>query len=141
MKPPVLMLVLLLGAFLLAAYVAFQVLVFRLSCALAGLARPTVPRSVGIVCAAAMAVAVANGVLSFVVTRAYVAGGYPLWEAGLVAFFVGLPVHMLVCALTHKWLLDVRLTDGIAVWVFEESIKTGIIAFLGLLAGLVFLLV
>lgn len=140
MKPAQVILVLACLSFVVFAYFAFEVMLFRLSCGLARLPRPSVPRAVGIVCAVAVAVAAAEGVLGFAVTQAYIAGNYPLWEAGLVAFLVGLPVHMAVCAAVHSWLMDIRFTDGIAVWKIEKGIKAAVLAVGGAIAGLVFLL-
>lgn len=140
MKPVQLILVLACVSFVVMAYFAFEVMLFRLSCALAKLPRPSVPRAVGIVCAVALAVAAAEGVLGFAVTQAYIAGNYPLWEAGLVTFLVGLPVHMAVCATVHAWLMDIKFSDGIAVWKIEKGIKAAVIAVGAGVAGLVFLL-
>ena len=140
MKPLQLLLLLTCAAFVLMAYFAFEVMLFRLSCSLAKLPRPTVPKSVGIVFAVLFAEILTQGALGGIVTEAYLAGGYPLWEAGLVAFCLGLPVHMLVCAGLHAKLMAIRLTDGIAVWVIEKSIKFGVLLVGGGVVGLVFLL-
>jgi hypothetical protein len=139
MKPQVL-LVVTCGLFVVMAYFAFEVMLFRLSCALARLPRPSVPRSVGIVFAVALAVSVAEGLLGVGVTEAYQAGGYPLWEAGLVGFFLGLPLHMLVCAYIHSRMAGIRFDDGIAVWMIEKSIKFGVLLVGGAVAGLIFLI-
>ncbi len=139
MKPQVL-LVVTCGLFVVMAYFAFEVMLFRLSCALARLPRPSVPRSVGIVFAVALAVSVAEGLLGVGVTEAYLAGGYPLWEAGLVGFFLGLPLHMLVCAYIHSRMAGIRFDDGIAVWMIEKSIKFGVLLVGGAVVGLIFLI-
>ena len=139
MKPQVVLIVAC-GLFVVLAYFAFEVMLFRLSCALARLPRPSVPRSVGIVFAVAFAVSVAEGLLGVGVTRAYQAGGYPLWEAGLVGFLLGLPLHMLVCAYIHSRMTGIRLDDGIAVWKIEKSIKFGVLLVGGAVVGIVFLL-
>jgi hypothetical protein len=83
------------------------------------------------------AVFIAEGILGAAVRAAYQAGGYPLWEAGLVIFFVGLPVHMLVSAAIHARLASQSFGDGLSVWFVEKSIKLMMALVLGGLLALV----
>ena len=62
MKGPQLLLFLACGAFVLFAYFVFEVLVFRYSCKLARVPRPTLLRSIAIVIVVLFAVSVAEGV-------------------------------------------------------------------------------
>lgn len=138
---PIQLLVLACVAAAAVGYFVFEVMLFRLSCSLAKLPRPSVPRSIGIVCAVAFVAAIAEGVLGVAVTEAYLAGGYPLWEAGVVVTFLGLPLHMALCAAIHAKLMDIRFADGIAVWKVEKSIKFGLLVVAGAIVGLVVLIV
>jgi len=140
MKPAQLLLVLTCVAFVFVAYSAFQVMLFRVSCSLANLPRPSLPRSIGVLFAATFAVSLPDAAIGFAVTEAYQAGGYPLWEAGLVGAFLFLPVHMLTCAAIHSWLTPVTFTDGIAVWLIESAIRFGILVAAGGIVGTVFVL-
>ena len=126
------------GAFVFVAYFVFEVLLFRYSCRLAKVPRPGLLRSVAIVVVVLFAVSLAEGALGGLVREAYVLGGYPLWEAGFVAFFLGLPVHMAVCSALHAKMLARPLSEGLAVWLVEKSIKLGLIS-VG--AGIVALLI
>ena len=128
MKGPQLLLFLACGAFVLLAYFVFEVLVFRYSCKLARVPRPSLLRSISIVIVVLFAVSVAEGALGSIIREAYVAGGYPLWEAGFVAFFLGLPVHMAVCSALHAKMLGRPLSEGLSVWIVEKSIKLGLIS-------------
>ena len=126
------------AAFVLVAYFLFEVMLFRWSCRLAKVPQPGVLRSVAIVLSVLFAVSVAEGALGSVVTEAYNLGGYPLWEAGFVAFFLGLPVHMAVCSSIHAKMLRRPLSEGISVWLVEKSIKLGLISIgLGIVALLI----
>ena len=127
MKGPFL-LYLVCGAFVFLAYFVFEVLLFRYSCRLAKVPRPGLLRSVAIVVVVLFAVSLAEGALGGLVREAYVFGGYPLWEAGFVAFFLGLPVHMAVCSALHAKMLGRPLSEGLSVWLVEKSIKLGLIS-------------
>ncbi len=127
MKGPFL-LYLICGAFVFLAYFVFEVLLFRYSCRLAKVPRPGFLRSVAIVVVVLFAVSLAEGALGGLVREAYVFGGYPLWEAGFVAFFLGLPVHMAVCSALHAKMLGRPLSEGLSVWLVEKSIKLGLIS-------------
>ncbi len=128
MKGPQLLLFLACGAFVFLAYFVFEVLLFRYSCRLAKVPRPGFLRSVAIVVVVLFAVSLAEGALGGLVREAYVFGGYPLWEAGFVAFFLGLPVHMAVCSALHAKMLGRPLSEGLSVWLVEKSIKLGLIS-------------
>jgi hypothetical protein len=121
-------------------YFAFEVLIFRLSCRLARAPRPTIGRSIGIVMVVLIAVSAAEGLVSSILIEAYIAGGYPLWEAGLVAFFICLPVHMLVASAIHAKMMAMSFVEGFAVWFVEKAIKLGMIAFVAAMIALVLLL-
>ena len=136
---PQIVLILAFAAFVLVAYVVFEVLLFRLSCSLARVGRPSVPKSIGIVFAVMFAEIFALGALGGVVTELYIAGGYPLWEAGLVGFFLGLPVQMVVCAFLHSRMMGIKMNEGAAVWVIEKAIKFAVLIVGGLAVGLVIL--
>ena len=116
------------AAFVLLAYLTFEVMIFRWSCRLARVPRPTLLRSVSIVLVVIFAVSVAEGILGSAITEAYILGGYPLWEAGFVAFFLGLPVHMAVCSALHARMLRRPLGEGLSVWLVEKTIKLGLIS-------------
>ncbi len=127
MKPQIL-LYLACAAFVLLAYFAFEIMVFRFSCRLAKVRRPSLLRSVSIVLVVLFAVSLAEGALGGLVTEAYLQGGYPLWEAGFVAFFLGLPVHMAVGSAIHAKMMARPLSEGLSVWIVEKSIKLGLIS-------------
>ncbi len=122
------------GAFVLVVYLAFEVLVFRLACRLARVDQPTAGRTIVLTFAILIADVVAGGVLGGLVERAHAAGGFPLWEAGLVGFFLGLPVHMALASVIHAKMMGVRLSDAVGVWFVEKSMKLGL---MGVVAGMI----
>jgi hypothetical protein len=117
------------GGVALLFYFLFEVMIFRTACRLAGAPRPTFGRSIGIVLVVLVAVSAVEGLVSTALVEAYIAGGYPLWEAGFVAFFVGLPIHMLVASAIHAKMMGMSFIEGFAVWFVEKAIKLGFLAF------------
>ena len=139
MKGAPLLLFLACAAFVLITYFLFEIMLFRFSCKLAKVPRPSLFRSASIVIVVIFAVTVAEGALGSMIREAYVLGGYPLWEAGFVAFFLGLPVHMAVCSALHAKMLGRPLSEGLSVWLVEKSIKLGLISVgAGIFALLIF---
>jgi multisubunit Na+/H+ antiporter MnhG subunit len=126
-------------ALAMLVYFVMEVMLFRISCVFARVPKPTIPRSIGIVLVVMGVVFVVEGILGTAVRAAYQAGGFPMWEAGLVAFFIGLPVHMAVTSWIHARMTDMPLSDGLAVWFVEKTIKltVGLMA-LGFIALIVF---
>src|SRR4051794_38357511 len=110
----------------LLLYLAFEVLIFRASCRLARAPLPTAGRTLGIVLAILLSVSAVEGLVSYAIVEAYLAGGYPIWEAGLVAFIVGLPIHMLVATAVHAKMMGMSYADGFAVWFVDKAIKLGL---------------
>jgi hypothetical protein len=120
----------------LFAVLAFEVGAFRLACRLAGVPQPGALRTVGIVLTLLVVPTVADAILAAGLAEVYVAGGYPLWEAGIVEVFVALPVHMAICAAIHARMMNLRLGEGLSVWFVEKALKLGLLlAAVGLVAA------
>lgn len=137
MNPAAVFLVLLcLGVALVAIFV-FEVGVFRLACKLCDVPQPGVLRSVGIVVLLLAVPAVADAILAGILAEAYLAGGFPLWEAGIVQVFVALPIHMALCAAIHARMMSIRVAEGLSVWFVEKVLKLAVmLAAAGVLAVL-----
>lgn len=120
-------------------YLAFEVLVFRLACRIARVEQPSPGRTIGMTFAVVLVAFVAEGVLATIVKQAYTLGGFPLWEAGLVGFFLGLPVHMLLASFIHAKMMRVTLGEAVGVWFVEKSMKLGLTAVAAGLFGVVLL--
>jgi len=113
-------------AFAMLVYFITEVMLFRLSCGFARVPRPTLTRSIIVVFTLLLTVFVIEGAIGAIVRAAHQAGGFPLWEAGLVAFFIGLPFHMMICSMLHARMTQQRISDGLAVWFVEKTIKLAI---------------
>ena len=129
MNPAVLLILLLLCAlFMLGTLFVFEVVLFRVACALCRVPQPGAVRTVGLVTLLLVLPTVADAVLGTVLYEAYVAGEYPLWEAGVIEFILALPVHMVLCSAIHSWIMSIRVREGLTVWFVEKLIKLTIVA-------------
>lgn len=114
------------AAFFVVVYLIAEVLLLRLACAIAKVNPRSVFRCVGLVLGSLFVGALAEGALGWGVERAYSAGGFPLWEAGLVGFFLGLPVHMVVISTLHSKMMRVRFGEAMSVWFVDKAMKLAI---------------
>jgi hypothetical protein len=127
MKPEF-FLVLVCTAFAVLVYLAFEVMVFRFACRLARVAEPSPARTIGLTFAILVAAFVAEGALAGVLMVAFTRGGFPLWEAELVGFFLGLPVHMVLASVLHAKVLGATIGEALSVWFVEKSMKLALAA-------------
>lgn len=107
---------------------AFEVSVFLVACAACRVPRPGVLRTVGLALILVVVPTVVDAVFSGALFEIYRATNYPLWEAGLVGFFISLPVHMAICSVIHAKVVQIRVTEGVAVWLIEKLIKLTLLA-------------
>lgn len=112
-------------AFVVLVYLSAEVLLLRLACRITRVNPRTVFRSIGLVLASLFVGAIAEGALGWGVERAYSLGGFrdKIWEAGLVGFFVGLPVHMLLISFLHAKMMRVTFAEGMSVWFVDKAMK------------------
>lgn len=108
--------------------VAFEVGVFRLACALCRVPMPPHGRTLGLVMTLLVVPAIVDAVFSGLLYEVYKAMRAPLWEAGVVQFFLALPAHMAICSLLHARFMSLPLADGLAVWLVEKLIKLGLVS-------------
>jgi hypothetical protein len=115
----------------------FEIFVFRLACLLCRVPQPGLIRSIGMVVVLLVVPGVVDAVIGTGLAEAYRRGGYPLWEAGIVQFFLALPIHMLICSTIHAKMMSLSIREGISVWFVEKLLKLVVVL---LFAGFVSLL-
>ena len=113
--------------------------IYRWSCSLCGLPKPTVLVAAGIMFVTWLSLVMAVGVLRAVVHEACGAAGLPKWEAGIVTFLLALPVDLLISAGIESGLMSVPFGKGVEMWYTQRLIQLSIIAAIGFVAGLVVL--
>lgn len=113
--------------------------IYRWSCVLCGLPRPTVLVASGIMFVAWLSLVMAVGVLRVVVHEACSAAGLPKWEASIIVFLLALPVDLLISAGIESGLMGVPFGKGVEMWYTQRLIQLSIVAAVGLVIGLVVL--
>lgn len=127
MNPGQVLLFLLCVLFLLGALFIFEIVLFRVACALCRVPQPGPFKSIGLVMLLLTIPIVADSMLGAALYEAYVAGDYPLWEAGVIEFMLALPIHMVLCSTIHSWMMSIRVREGLSVWFVEKLIKLSIL--------------
>src|SRR5256885_1314886 len=82
--------------------------IYRWSCVLCGLPKPTVMVAAGIMFVAWLSLVMAVGVLRAIVHEACSAAGLPKWEAGIIVFLLALPIDLLISAGIESGLMGAR---------------------------------
>lgn len=111
----------------LLGILAVAVLLFRLACAMAGLRRPGVFKAAWIVAVTFVVLSVVEGILAGIVRAVYQDLNFPLWEAGLVTFFLGLPLDLVIASGIHAAFLRVRFGKSVEVWFAHRLILLTIV--------------
>jgi hypothetical protein len=114
--------------------------IYRWSCVLCGLPKPTVLVASGIMFVAWLSLVMAVGVLRVVVHEACSAAGLPKWEASIIVFLLALPIDLLISAGIESGLMGVPFGKGVEMWYTQRLIQLSIDAAVGLVAGLVVLI-
>jgi len=126
-NPGALLAVLVCLGVVVATVFGFEIAVFRLACRLCGVPQPGFARTVGMVSVLLVVPGLVDGVVYAGLHSAYQASSYPIWEAGLVQFFVALPVHMAICSAIHARMINIYLNEGVAVWFVEKLLKLALL--------------
>jgi hypothetical protein len=130
MRPQAL-LILVCAAFTLLVVLTAWVIFFRLSCRLCKLPSPSVPRTLGIVIITFVAASITEIIMAASVRGTYSELNLPLWEAGFAAFFVGLPIDMVVNAGIHSLMMKIPIGKGIEVWFVQRVMLFSVILLIG----------
>lgn len=137
---PVLLLACCFFLLLLIPLVLFVVTyIFRVSCRLCGIPKPTVLAAAGVMFVTGVAVVMAEGILELLAVEAGRAAQLPRWEIGIIVIFLALPVDLVISSAMHAGLLGIRFGKGIEVWFVQRLIQLSILAAIVFVAALVYL--
>jgi hypothetical protein len=114
--------------------------IYRWSCALCGLPRPTVLIAAGIMFVGWLSLAMAVGVLEVIVWEACRAAGVQRWESGIVLFILALPLDLTVSAGIESALMGVRFGKGVELWYTQRLVQLAILAAVGFVVGVALLI-
>ena len=114
--------------------------IYRWSCTLCGLPKPTVLVAAGIMFVAWLSLVMAVAVLETAVHEGCAAAGLPRWEAGIIVFLLALPIDLLISAGIESGLMGVRFGKGVEIWFTQRLILLTLVACAGFVAGIVLLI-
>lgn len=109
-------------AMVLLGILAVAVLIFQIACSMARAPRPSFPRAASVLMTTFFIWSLAEGALAATVHAIYVRLQYPPWEAGLVTFFLGLPVDLVITSGIHAALLRLSFGKAVEVWFAHRLI-------------------
>lgn len=113
--------------------------IFRQSCVLSGLEKPSVLSATAHLFLITIAQFFADLVMMELVKWGCEAATVPRWEAGIIIFFLFLPIDLLISSGIHSGLMGVRFGKGIEVWFVQRLIWLSIVAAIAFVAAIVFL--
>jgi hypothetical protein len=114
--------------------------IYRWSCVLCGLSKPTMLVAAGIMFVGWLSLAMAVGVLELIVREVCLVAGVPRWESGIVLFILALPLDLTVSAGIESGLMGVRFGKGVELWYTQRLIQLSILAAIGFVVGVVILI-
>ena len=113
--------------------------VFRQACVLSGLPRPSVAVATGVMLLIRVSTTICEAVLNEVVQSSCRAAGLPRWEAGIIVFFLLMPVDLIISAALHAALMNVKFGKGIEVWFIQMLIYLAVTVVVGVIALIVYI--
>jgi hypothetical protein len=115
------------AGFFLFTILAVAVALFQIACVMSRVPKPGFLRASWVVGVTFLVWSVAEGVVAGSVHAVYENLNYPLWEAGLVTFFLGLPVDLIISSGVHAGLLRMRFGKAVEVWFAHRMILLTIV--------------
>jgi len=113
--------------------------IFRQSCVLSGLPKPSVLAAAGHLFLITIAQFFVDLVMVKGVEWSCDQAGVPRWEAGIIIFFLFLPIDLVISSGIHAGLMGIRFGKGIEVWFVQRLIYLSIVAAIAFIAAIVFL--
>ena len=114
--------------------------IYRWSCVLCGLPKPTVLVASGIMFVAWLSLVMAVAVLETFVHEVCALAGLPRWEARIIVYLLALPLDLLISAGIESGLMGARFGKGVEMWYTQRLILLSILAAVGLVIGVVLLI-
>ncbi len=112
--------------------------VFRQACVLCGLPRPSVATAAGVMLLIWVSKTLAEAVMNAVVQESCRVAGVPRWEAGIIVFFLFIPIDLLISASLHAGLMNIKFGKGVEVWFVQMLMYLSMILTVGLLVAVIY---
>ena len=112
--------------------------VFRQACVLCGLPRPSVATAAGVMLLIWVSKTLTEAVMNAIVQESCRAAGVPRWEAGIIVFFLLLPIDLLISASLHAGLMNIKFGKGVEVWFVQMLMYLSMFLGVGLLVAVIY---
>ena len=113
--------------------------IFRQSCVLSGLPKPSVIAATGHLFLISIAQFLTDLIMVQVVEWGCDQAGVPRWEAHIIIFFLFLPIDLVISSGIHASLMGIKFGKGVEVWFVQRLIYLSIVAAITFVAAIVFL--
>ena len=113
--------------------------IFRQSCVLCGMPKPSVMTAFGVMLLIWVSKSVPEAIMKVIVQETCRVAGLPQWEAWVIVLFLFLPIDLLISAGLHAGLMSIKFGKGIEVWFVQMLILLSIAAAAALVGVLVYL--
>lgn len=100
--------------------------IFRQSCVLCGLQKPSVMTAFGIMLLIWVSKSVPEAIMRVIVVESCRTAGLPALEAGVIVLFLFLPIDLSISAGLHAGLMSIKFGKGIEVWFVQMLIYLSI---------------
>lgn len=115
--------------------------IFRQACAWSGLPKPSVLTAAGVMLLIRISTTVCEALMDLMVSETCKAAGLPVWESGIIVFFLLLPIDLIISAGLHAGLMNIKFGKGIEVWFVQWLIILSIVASVAFVVGVAVLVV
>jgi hypothetical protein len=115
------------GLLLIPIFLYLVTHVYRTSCVLCGLPKPSVLNAAVVMLVSWVCLLVAEAVMGKVVEVSCDNAGLPRWEAVVIVFFLLFPVDLVLSSAIHAGMVGIRFGKGIEVWFVQRLIQLGLL--------------
>ena len=121
---------------LVAVFLFLFIYIFRQSCALSGLPKPSFATAAGVILLIRLSTTVSETIMELIVRESCDVAGLPGWESGLIVFFLLFPIDLLISAGLHSGLMNIKFGKGIEVWFVQWLMILSIVAAITFVIGM-----
>jgi hypothetical protein len=114
--------------------------IYRVSCSLCGISKPTVLTAAGVMLVTWVSIAVAESIMGKLVEYSCERAGLPRWEAGIIIVFLFFPVDLVISSTIEAGLMGLKVGKGIEVWFVQRLIYLSILAACAFIGVIIYLI-
>lgn len=113
--------------------------IYRLSCSLCGIPKPTVLTAAGVMLVTWVSILLAESITGKLVELSCEKAGLPRWEAWVIFTFLFFPVDLAISSTIEAGLMGLKVGKGIELWFVQRLIYLSILAAAALVGVIIYL--